>query len=127
MIPPNITNAELLDIVGDVYALIESGLLNKRVFDFPYSAGRFNFDTQDILSVLPDARNADAVEQIMSKTYVCDLGMDKIALLDKDNKLMKIVDLSAPIGTIFSIRRNLENSIVKTFLLIKFAKVTPKN
>lgn len=98
MIPPNITNAELLDIVGDVYALIESGLLNKRVFDFPYSAGRFNFDTQDILSVLPDARNADAVEQIMSKTYVCDLGMDKIALLDKDNKLMKIVDLSAPIA-----------------------------
>lgn len=98
MIPPNITNAELLDIVGDVYALIESGLLNKRVFDFPYSAGRFNFDTQDVLSVLTDARNADAVEQIMSKTYVCDLGMDKIALLDKDNKLMKIVDLSAPIA-----------------------------
>ncbi len=97
MIPPNITNAELLDIVGDVYALIESGLLNNRVFDFPCSAGRFNFDTQDVLSVLPDARNADAVEQIMAKVCVCDLGMDKIALLDKDNKLKKIVDLSAPI------------------------------
>ncbi|MCM1166228.1 MAG: hypothetical protein NC401_09495, partial [Ruminococcus sp.] len=97
MIPPNITNAELLDIVGDVYALIESGLLNNRVFDFPYSAGRFNFDTQDVLSVLPDARNADAVENIMSKTYVCDLGMDKIALLDKDNKLKKIVEMTAPI------------------------------
>ncbi|MDE7360592.1 MAG: hypothetical protein K2N38_01525, partial [Oscillospiraceae bacterium] len=97
MIPPNISNAELLDIVGDVYALIESGLLNKRVFDFPYSAGRFNFDTGDVLSVLPDARNADAVEQTMSMVYVCDLGMDKIALLDKDDKLTKIVDMTDPI------------------------------
>lgn len=97
MIPPNITNAELLDIVGDVYALIESGLLNKRVFDFPYSAGRFNFDTGDVLSVLPDAGNAEAVEQLASRVYVCDLGMDKIALLDKDDKLMKIVELSEPI------------------------------
>lgn len=98
MIPPNITNAELLDIVGDVFALMESGLLNNRVFDFPYSAGRFNFDTQDILSALPEASNTDAVEQTLSKVFVCDLGMDKIALLNKDNKLMKIVDLSAPIS-----------------------------
>ena len=98
MIPPNISTADLLDIVGDVYALIESGLLNNRVFDFLFTAGRFNFDTQDILSVLPEVRNADEVEQTMAKINVCDLGLDKIALLDNENKLMKIVDLSAPIS-----------------------------
>lgn len=97
MIPPNITNAELLDIVGDVYALIESGLFNKREFDFLYSAGRFSFDAQEVLSVLPDVRNADEVVRTLGKTYVCDLGLDKIALLDNANRLMKIVDLSHPI------------------------------
>ncbi len=98
MIPPNITNAELLDIVSDVYALIESGLFNNRVFDFLHSPGRFNFDTQDIISVLPTAGNADAIEQTLTKIYVCDLGLDKIALLNGDDKLMKIVDLTAPIS-----------------------------
>lgn len=97
MIPPNITNAELLDIVGDVYALIESGLFNNRVFDFPYSAGRFNFDMQDILSVLPGVKTAENAEKMLAKVFVCDLRLDKIALLNADNKLMKIVDLSAPI------------------------------
>ncbi len=98
MIPPNISNAELLDIVGDVYAIIESGLINNRVFDFPHSQGRFSFDTQDILSVLPECRNADTVEAALAKIYVCDLGLDKIALLSADEKLMKIVDMSAPIS-----------------------------
>ena len=98
MIPPNISNAELLDIVSDVYALIESGLFNNREFDFIHSPGRFSFDTQDILSVLPQAGSAENVEQMMAKLYVCDLGLDKIALLNGDNKLMKIVDLSAPIS-----------------------------
>ena len=38
MIPSSITNADLLEIIGDVYALIDAGMFNKRVFDFPYSA-----------------------------------------------------------------------------------------
>ena len=98
MIPPNISTADLLDIVGDVYALIESGLLNNRVFDFMFTAGRFTFDTQDILSALPEVRNADEVEHTLAKIYVCDLSLDKIVLLDNENKLMKIVDLSSPIS-----------------------------
>ncbi len=98
MIPPNISNAELLEIVGDVQALIESGLFNNRVFDFPYAEGRFNFDTNDIVGVLPDAGGAAAVEQTLGKIHVCDLGLDKIALISGENKLIKIVDLSAPIS-----------------------------
>ena len=98
IIPPNIATADLLDIVGDVYALIESGLLNKRVFDFMFTLGRFSFDTQDIMSVLPGVRGADEIEKTLAKIYVCDLSLDKIALLDSDDKLMKIVDLSSPIS-----------------------------
>lgn len=98
MIPPNISTADLLDIIGDVYALIESGLLNKRVFDFVFTAGRFTFDTGDVLSVLPIKGGEAEVEEILAKIYVCDLGLDKIALLDADDKLQKIVTLSAPIA-----------------------------
>ena len=66
MIPPNITNSDLLEIVGDVYSLIESGMFNNRVFDFGYTAGRFSFDTQDILSTLPECKSAQAVEEMIS-------------------------------------------------------------
>ncbi len=98
MIPPNITNAELMDIVGDVYALIESGMLNNRVFDFIYAPGRFHFDVQDIVGALGNMRMGTAnIEALLKKVYVCDLSLDKIALLDGSDKLMKIVDLSQPI------------------------------
>lgn len=97
MIPPNITNSDLLEIVGDVYSLIESGMFNNRVFDFGYTTSRFTFDTQDILSTLPECKSAQAVEQMIAKIFVCDLGLDKIALLDANNKLMKIVGTDAPI------------------------------
>lgn len=98
MIPPNITNSDLLEIVGDVYALIESGMFNKRTFDFSYSTGRFSFDTQDILDTLPGCGSAKAVEEMLAKIFVCDLGIDKIALIDENNKLMKIVGTDSPIG-----------------------------
>lgn len=97
MIPPNITNADLLDIVGDVYALIDSGLFNNRVFDFPNAPGRFSFDINDIVATLPEVGTAEKAEALISKIYVCDLGLDKIALLDENNKLQKVVDLTAPL------------------------------
>lgn len=98
MIPPNISNAELLEIVGDVQALIESGMFNNRVFDFPYSSGRFSFDVSDVVAALPEAGGTSAVEQMLGRLYVCDLGLDKIALISAEDKLLKIVDLSAPIS-----------------------------
>lgn len=98
MIPPNISTADFLDIVGDVYALIDSGLLNKRVFDFMFTAGRFSFDIQDVMSVIPEVRSPQEAEETIEKIHVCDLGLDKIALLDANNILTKIVDLSAPIS-----------------------------
>lgn len=94
MIPSNVTNADLLEIVGDVYALIDSGLFINRVFDFPFSAARYSFDSEEILSVLPQCGSAGDVESDLGKLFVCDLGLDKVALLDKDNKFLKIVDMS---------------------------------
>ncbi|MBQ8171667.1 MAG: hypothetical protein IJZ95_06750 [Oscillospiraceae bacterium] len=98
MIPPNVTNADLLEVIGDVYVLIDSGMFNNRVFDFPFSAGRYSFDTDEIVAALPECGTAADVEEMLSKIYVCDLALDKIALLDANNKLLKIVDIVEPIA-----------------------------
>lgn len=92
MIPPNITNTDLLEIVGDVYLLIESGMFNGRVFDFPYAPGRYDYDPEELLTVLPSLGNAQFVSEQIAKIYTCDLGLDKIALLDENDKIIKIID-----------------------------------
>lgn len=98
MIPSNITNADLLEIVGDVYALIDAGMFNKRVFDFPYSAGRYSFIPEEILEALPECENADAITKTINNIFVCDLGLDKIALLDENDKIINIINPDAPIA-----------------------------
>ncbi len=91
MIPPNITNTDLLEIVGDVYLLIESGMFNGRVFDFPYSPNRFEYDPEDIISALPELGSAETAADELAKIYTCDLGLDKIALLGENDKILKII------------------------------------
>lgn len=98
MIPPNISNADLLEIIDDVYLLIESGMLNGRVFDFPYSPGRYEFDAEEILTVLPSAGSAESVSAQIAKICTCDLGLNKIALLDENDKIIKIIDASEGIS-----------------------------
>ncbi|MGN1339941.1 MAG: hypothetical protein ACI4WS_06580 [Oscillospiraceae bacterium] len=92
MIPPNVTNADLLEIVGDVYMLIESGMFNGRLFDFPYYPGRYDYDAEELLTVLPGLGNAEAIADQIAKIFTCDLGLDKIALLDENDKIVKIID-----------------------------------
>lgn len=98
MIPPQITNADLLDIIGDVYVLIGSGMFNNRVFDFPYSAGRYNYDADEILAVLPSCGSAEEINAKISSIYVCDLSLDKIALIGDGDKIIKIIDMSETIA-----------------------------
>ena len=50
------------------------------------------------MSALPECKSAVAVEAMLRKIFVCDLGIDKIALLDANNRLMKIVGMDAPIA-----------------------------
>ncbi len=97
MIPPNVTNADLLEVIGDVYTLIDSGMFNNRVFDFPYAPARYSFDAEEISTVLTGCTPADIDENI-AKIYVCDLALDKIALLDQNDKILKIIDMEEPIA-----------------------------
>lgn len=98
MIPPQITNADLLDIIGDVYVLIGSGMFNNRVFDFPYSAGRYNYDADEILTVLPSCGSVEEINSKIGQIYVCDLSLDKIALIGDNDKIIKIIDMAEPIA-----------------------------
>lgn len=98
MIPPNISNADLLEIIGDVYMLIDSGMFNNRVFDFPYSPARYSFDAEEILTVLTGCGTPSAVDETISKIFVCDLALDKIALIDGNKKILKIIDITEPIA-----------------------------
>lgn len=92
MIPPNITNTDLLEIVGDVYLLIESGMFNGRVFDFPYAPNRYDYDPDEIINALPQLDGAEEIGEQLTKIYICDLSLDKIALLDENNKILNIID-----------------------------------
>jgi len=98
MIPPVVTNTDLLEIIGDVYVLIDSGMFNNRVFDFPYSTAHYSFDSAEILTALPDCGSAADIEEMIGKIYVCDLALDKIALIDANNKILKIIDMAEPIS-----------------------------
>lgn len=98
MIPPNITNADLLEIIGDVYMLIDSGMFNNRVFDFPYSPAHYSFDAGEISSVLTGCGSPAEIESAIADIYVCDLALDKIALIDSNKKIIKIIDMEEPIA-----------------------------
>lgn len=98
MIPPNVKNADLLEVIGDVYMLIDSGMFNNRVFDFPFFAGRYTFDAEEIAATVPACGTAADIDAAIEKIYVCDLAIDKIALLDSNNKILKIVDMAEPIA-----------------------------
>lgn len=98
MIPPNISNADLLEIVGDVYVLIDSGMFNNRVFDFPYSPAHYSFDAEEILTAIPEAGEVGVVANTISRIYACDLALDKIALIDANDKIIKIIDTIEPIA-----------------------------
>ncbi len=98
MIPPNVTNADLLEIIGDVYTLIDSGMFNNRVFDFPYSSAHYSYDAEEISTVLTECGDPSEIKDKISKIFVCDLALDKIALIDQNKKILKIIDMAEPIA-----------------------------
>ncbi|MFR0871022.1 MAG: hypothetical protein ACLSG5_06345 [Oscillospiraceae bacterium] len=72
--------------------LIGSGMFNNRVFDFPYSAGRYEYDADDILSVMPRLKNADFIRESIAKVYTCDPGLTRWLLLNENSKIIAIID-----------------------------------
>jgi hypothetical protein len=99
LIPGKTTNAQMLEIIGDMGMLVTAGMLNGRKFDFPYSRGRYSFDKNAVYGLLKsDKISADLVGETLAKIYACDLKVDRIALIGEGDKIIDIVDANAPIN-----------------------------
>ena len=98
MIPPSVSNAEMLDLIGDAGTLIKCGMLDGRVFDFPYNKCRFAFDKKLLSEMFVNENLAEeAVFNRMEKMYICDLKIDRIALIGEDDKIIKIIEIGTEI------------------------------
>jgi hypothetical protein len=99
LIPGKTTNAQMLEIIGDMGMLIAAGMLNGRKFDFPYSRGRYSFDKNAVYNLLKsDKISVDYVGETLAKIYACDLKVDRIALIGEGDKIIDIVDAKTPIN-----------------------------
>lgn len=99
MIPSSITNADLLEIIGDVYALINCGMFNGRVFDFPFMKSGYSFEKASLMSLLRESNLTDEkVSATMPNLYICDLKIPRIALLGEKDKIIRIIDINDPIS-----------------------------
>ncbi len=98
MIPPNVSNADLVDLVGDMGMLIKCGMLNGRTFDFPFTKSRYSFD-QSLLSKKfeSEALTGDVIAKRADMLYICDLKTDRIALVDESGKIVRIVEVGEEI------------------------------
>lgn len=98
MIPGSITNADLLEIIGDVYALINCGMFNGRVFDFPFAKSGYSFEKASLMSLLRSYDLTDEkVSSIIPSLYICDLKIPRIALLGENDKIIRIIDINEEI------------------------------
>ncbi len=100
MIPPSVSNADMLEVIGDVGLLIKCGMLDGRVFDFPYSKSRFSFDKNMLVKMFAnDSLTPDDIADRADKLYTCDLKVDRIALIGENDKIIKIIEIGADISS----------------------------
>lgn len=86
MIPGSVTDADLLEIMGDATKLVESGILKGRVFSFPYEKSVYTFDEKEIAGLLRDCSPEQQTAAILKEIYVCNLKYDGVILLDANGK-----------------------------------------
>lgn len=98
MIPPNVSNADLVEIIGDMGMLIKCGMLNGRTFDFPFQKSRYSFDPE-LLSKMFESETlpANVIAERADMLYICDLKTDRVALIDENEKIVKIVEIGEEI------------------------------
>ncbi len=98
MIPPSVSNQEMLDLIGDAGMLIKCGMLDGRVFDFKYNKSRFAFD-KNLLSEMFVGENltAEDIAERSEKLYTCDLKIDRVALIGEGDKIIKIIEIGTEI------------------------------
>lgn len=97
MIPGSITNNDLIEIVGDVNALMESGVMKDRIFDFGYSKSRYSFDVDMVAELLMDYASYKETSDIMNNLYTTNLRFDGVAFLKDDDKVVCVKHFGQPI------------------------------
>lgn len=111
LIPSKTTNAQMLEILGDMTMLIAAGMLNGRKYDFAYSRGRYSFDKTVVYNTLKSEKiSVDSVGDALSRIYVSDLKLDRIALLGAEDKILEIIELSAAVPEKF--RKETEKYVI---------------
>lgn len=94
MIPPKVSNAEMVEILGDAGTLIKCGMLNGRVFDFPYGKSRFSFDKALLSKMFAGEELTDEViAERASVLYTCDLKLNSVAIIGEEDKILKIIEI----------------------------------
>ena len=98
MIPPSISNSDMLDLIGDMGTLIKCGMLNGRTFDFPHSKSRYSFDTALLTKMFgSETLTESVIEERAGMLYVCDQHTDRVALVDENEKIIKILEIGEEI------------------------------
>jgi len=98
MIPPNVSNADLVEIIGDMGTLIKCGMLNGRTFDFEYSKSRFSFDPDLLAKMFGSEGLAPAtISERAGMLFTADLKTDRVALVDEAGKIVKILEIGEEI------------------------------
>lgn len=98
MIPPNISNADMLDIIGDLGTLIKCGMLNGKKFDFAHTKSRYSFDPALLAKMFESEElPASVINERAERLYICDLKTDRIAVVGDEDKIIKIVEIGEEI------------------------------
>ena len=98
MIPPNISNSDMVELVGDIGTLIRCGLLNGREFDFPNTRARYSLDPQLLTKMFESEElPADVIEERAGMIRICDLHTDRIAVVGEDGKIINIIEIGEEI------------------------------
>ncbi len=98
MIPPSVSNADMVEILGDAGMLIKCGMLDGRIFDFPYSKSRFGFDSGLLSKMFATDELTDTViNERAARLYTCDLKIDRVAIIGDEDKIIKIIEIGAEI------------------------------
>jgi len=99
VIPSEMSNADLLEIIGDVNILIKYGVLNGKHFNFDYYKSKYSFEPHKVSEILRSEKlTAEHIAELFRVIYVCDLKMDRIALLDKNDRIIDIIDHNSEIS-----------------------------
>ena len=88
MIPSSITDTDLMEILGDVRQMMESGVLKNRKFDFDYGKSVYAFDTREVSELLGEFSEKEETARILEGLYVCNLKYDGAVLLDESSKVL---------------------------------------